>query len=68
METYDDAYRECIKRIEACDLVYVDCVLCEHCISYTGRKNPGSCPNKVQIYKITDECLKPVKIFEEALN
>jgi hypothetical protein len=68
MQSYDDAYRECIKRIEACPLVYVDCVLCEHCISYTGRKNPGRCPNKVQIYKINDECLKPVQIYEEAIN
>lgn len=68
METYDDAYRECIKRIEACPLVYVDCVTCEHCISYTGRKNPGSCPNKVQIYKTNDECLKPIQIYEEAIN
>lgn len=68
METYDDAYRECIKRIKACPLVYVDCVLCDTCMSYTGRKNPGSCPNKVQIYKTNDECLKPVEIFEEAIN
>jgi len=65
MLNYNDSYHECCERIKRCKTRIVGCGYCDNCV-YPHLKQP--CLKKSTIYCITEECLKPVQIFEECVN